>query len=235
MLNKVIGKNRFCGPSVLSSVFGITTDQASKMIREESGYDRTMGVHRHTMLNVLIKNEIEHEYNHINKKEQPTIRNFFNDRDSGIYLFTARNHYAAYCADTKMFSDSGHWGAKKPKSIDLIPNPKAKVTFWIKIISGDIPREAKAKPKLSGKPTSFSEIFEAYASENVKEECRYKTETIAEEVTNPEAYHNFGDDWYKSINPDDEESVNLGMARYYGLQNYDYDAILKETLQDIDS
>ena len=44
-LHPIAGKNRFCGPTALASVLGISTDHAARLIREFSGDKRVTGVY----------------------------------------------------------------------------------------------------------------------------------------------------------------------------------------------
>lgn len=52
-LNEVTGKNRYCGPTAIATILGITTDEAARIAREISGKTSIRGMRHALMLDVL--------------------------------------------------------------------------------------------------------------------------------------------------------------------------------------
>ena len=61
-LHPIAGKNRFCGPTALASVLGITTDHAARLIRKFSGDKRVTGVYETHLLKALAAAGCKSEY-----------------------------------------------------------------------------------------------------------------------------------------------------------------------------
>ena len=53
LLHKATGKNRFCGPHVISFLTGMSTDQASRLIRSWNGRTMITGMHTGELLRTL--------------------------------------------------------------------------------------------------------------------------------------------------------------------------------------
>tara|TARA_R100000234_G_scaffold112166_2_gene85605 strand:- start:56 stop:748 length:693 start_codon:yes stop_codon:yes gene_type:complete len=54
-------QNRYCGPSAISAITGMTTGEAARLIRLESGQTRVRGTHTHDLLYALSKCNVRHE------------------------------------------------------------------------------------------------------------------------------------------------------------------------------
>lgn len=54
-LHTVTGKNRFCGPTAIATILGITTDDASRAVRQITGKTQTTGVSHTAMYETLVR------------------------------------------------------------------------------------------------------------------------------------------------------------------------------------
>lgn len=52
-LLEVVGKNRYCGPTALATILGVTTDEAAFLIRKHSGQKAVKGAKTHHLVAVL--------------------------------------------------------------------------------------------------------------------------------------------------------------------------------------
>lgn len=92
MLSVVKGNNRFCGPAAVASLTGLTTDEASRLIRRFSGKSRTMGVRSLHMIQALRSTGIK-----VGARRTvfgaPTLKQWTSTIEPGCYLVTVTNHY----------------------------------------------------------------------------------------------------------------------------------------------
>ena len=90
------GKNRWCGPGAIAILTGVTTDDASRMIRAFTGKRNCMGTPTHVLRKVLyecgITSHLSDEYW---SGERPTLNQWVTDGRSrgGTYLVVAGNHF----------------------------------------------------------------------------------------------------------------------------------------------
>jgi hypothetical protein len=95
-------KNRFCGPAVISAVTPLTTGEAARLIRKQSGRSAVMGTHNHEIRRALQACNIEMtavtDYPGLNRTTGPTLAAWLkmskgartSDR---IFLLTAGWHW----------------------------------------------------------------------------------------------------------------------------------------------
>ena len=91
-LNSVTGKNRFCGPAALSTLAGITTDDASRLIRRFSGKASTMGVHSIHLIKAIRASGLT-VGGRRSVFENVTVNQWANAMSPGCYLVTVTHHY----------------------------------------------------------------------------------------------------------------------------------------------
>lgn len=90
------GKNRWCGPGAIAILTGVTTDDASRMIRAFTGKRNCMGTPTHVVRKVLyecgITSHLSDEYW---SGKRPTLNQWVADGLSrgGTYLVIAGNHF----------------------------------------------------------------------------------------------------------------------------------------------
>ena len=184
-LHRVFGRNRFCGPAVLSSIFNIPTHDAAKYIRLATGRTKVMGLYNKEMLKTLDKNNINYTtiQSSVPKGQRnqcKTINQFITTTLPGIYIVAAANHYVAIDTINNTHADSGFWDAKKPKPLSEIAKPKARVKFAIKITSGALPRLSPKPPATSStspatkfKPQAPIDIIKRFATDELHSEMRH--------------------------------------------------------------
>lgn len=96
------GRNRFCGPAVLSSLTGMDTDEASRAIRQVTGKASTMGTSYGAMIGTLRRHGIVastvESWGNKKVRERPTIAQWLRSskymRTSGrVFLLSAGRHW----------------------------------------------------------------------------------------------------------------------------------------------
>ena len=93
-LHKIKGRNRYCGPAVISALTGCTTDEAAVVIRSISFQESVKGVHTHHLRRAL------HAFNVATYSQRDvkgkTLTQWLKatDRPSGkVFLVVAGNHF----------------------------------------------------------------------------------------------------------------------------------------------
>lgn len=96
------GRNRFCGPAVVSSLTGMDTDEASRAIRRVTGKSSTMGTTDGALIATLrqygiVASVVEH-WRYKKPKQRPTVAQWLRAsvklRTSGrIFLLSAGHHW----------------------------------------------------------------------------------------------------------------------------------------------
>lgn len=117
-MNEVKGKNRFCGPATLSAITGITTDEASRLIRWFSGQRSVTGTSCNSMRQALRhlgywKTKIEPMGKTLNQHVQ---------KSRSLQLILVTGHYVV--SDSGLAIDSKN---RKPTFIDEFKGKKARV------------------------------------------------------------------------------------------------------------
>ena len=90
-------KNRFCGPSVISAVTNLTTGEAARLIRKQTGRSNVMGTHTSEIRQALAACGIETRFYRFNSRN-PTLAKWLReskeDRTPGrVFLIVAGNHW----------------------------------------------------------------------------------------------------------------------------------------------
>ena len=90
-------KNRFCGPSVISAVTNLTTGEAARLIRKQTGRSNVMGTHTSEIRQALAACGIETRFYRFNSRN-PTLAKWLReskvDRTPGrLFLIVAGNHW----------------------------------------------------------------------------------------------------------------------------------------------
>ena len=91
-------KNRFCGPSVISALTGLTTGEAARLIRKQTGKTCVMGTHISEVLNALRACNITSWGMKLSHAPSPTLARWLKlskaDRTPGrIFLIIAGWHW----------------------------------------------------------------------------------------------------------------------------------------------
>ena len=96
-------KNRFCGPSVISALTDLTTGEAARLIRQQTGKKCVMGTHTSEVLNALRACNIEatrwsQKGVRLNRTTGPTLTGWLRlskaDRTPGrVFLIAAGHHW----------------------------------------------------------------------------------------------------------------------------------------------
>ena len=86
------GKNRYCGPSALSAVLGITTDEAEKLLQKLRNNKRKVtGVYLYELQSVL--NLFGRKATIVEPKGYTVFANLMNLREDGYYIFNVKDHF----------------------------------------------------------------------------------------------------------------------------------------------
>ena len=90
-------KNRFCGPSVISAVTNLTTGEAARLIRKQTGRSNVMGTHTSEIRQALAACGIETRFYRFNSRN-PTLAKWLReskeDRTPGrLFLISAGHHW----------------------------------------------------------------------------------------------------------------------------------------------
>ena len=91
-------KNRFCGPSVISAVTNLTTGEAARLIRKQTGRSNVTGTYRAEIRQALAACGIEMRYYHFKSIIKPTLARWLreskDDRTPGrVFLISAGHHW----------------------------------------------------------------------------------------------------------------------------------------------
>ena len=105
-LHDVEGRNSYCGPAAISTVAGVTTDEAARIIRERRAYYRPVrGCHYYEVLQALnLLGYTFESYTSIGKLQrgvvrlQPTLKQWLAERDrradhSQVFLVNVTGHF----------------------------------------------------------------------------------------------------------------------------------------------
>lgn len=153
-------KNRYCGPSVISALTGMTTGQAARLLRKQTGKKLIKGTSIGAILRALHRCGIDacDRVNYINPIDRPTLAEWLRlthgERGDKIFLIVAGNHWQVV---------SGHRYVcgrvrKIVKTSDKVVKRRARVetVFTLHAPNGvKIPPEAQA-PKKSSSANSAS-------------------------------------------------------------------------------
>tara|TARA_R100000458_G_C8218551_1_gene203669 strand:+ start:127 stop:969 length:843 start_codon:yes stop_codon:yes gene_type:complete len=96
------GKNRWCGPGAIAILTGVTTDDASRMIRAITGKRSCTGTPTTVLREVLRQCGIEsHPHNYLDTQKRPTLNQWVEQGNSqgGTYLVVAGNHFQILTGD----------------------------------------------------------------------------------------------------------------------------------------
>jgi hypothetical protein len=99
-VNRVKGGNRFCGPAVISAITGMTTCEASRLIRNQTGRKMVTGTGTAEMLNALYECGVsmKHIALYAGTRPSPTITGWLREskaiRTPGrVFLVATSNHW----------------------------------------------------------------------------------------------------------------------------------------------
>ena len=99
--NSTSGRNRYCGPAVISAVTGMVTGEAARLIRHVSGQRKVTGSYAHHVIRALQLCNVGYKDNKffgLDTKQQPTLAQWLKSskdiRTSGrVFLIVAGNHF----------------------------------------------------------------------------------------------------------------------------------------------
>ena len=95
-------KNRYCGPSAISIITGMTTGEAARLIRSESGQTKVLGTHNHHLLKALSKCNVQCDWRlfglKLHRRTGPTLAGWLKatvkERTANrVFLIIAGHHY----------------------------------------------------------------------------------------------------------------------------------------------
>lgn len=94
-------RNRYCGPAIISSLTGMTTGEAARLIRSVTGERKVTGVHTHHIIRALDLCGISYfpgSRLSFNLQNKPTLAKWLKDakesRSTGrVFLVVAGNHF----------------------------------------------------------------------------------------------------------------------------------------------
>ncbi len=96
MLHPTIGSNRFCGPAVLASVFGVDTGTAAAWIRDVTGKTKVFGVYADDLAATLRQHgRVEEVYRQLFRRHPLTLERLAATYPSGTYVVNLTGHYVA--------------------------------------------------------------------------------------------------------------------------------------------
>ena len=129
------GENKFCGPSVISAIAGISTDEAEKVINSARNYNldrRVTGVTNHE-LNAAFE-KLGYKIYHIPGVGRKSIFSLMYSMSAvGIYLFYVSYHVVAIeiSSDGKRYLIDNH--SKKPLNLSNSARLGQKVLAVVKL------------------------------------------------------------------------------------------------------
>jgi hypothetical protein len=93
VFHEIEGYNSYCGPGVLATLLGITTDEAARQIREITGQRRVIGTPRVAVFSILRNYgwkwfPIKHNLRTFGRLIEDA-----GEFDPGVYLVTTTTHY----------------------------------------------------------------------------------------------------------------------------------------------
>ena len=99
--NNSSDRNRYCGPAIISSLTGMTTGEAARLIRSVTGERKVTGVHTHHIIRALDLGGISYfpgSRLSFNLQNKPTLAKWLKDakesRSTGrVFLVVAGNHF----------------------------------------------------------------------------------------------------------------------------------------------
>ena len=136
-LFEVSGKNRYCGPTAMATILGITTDDAATLIRQQSGQRAARGVHQRHLVSALIAAgcEVSEHQAAYARKDLPTVAAWLaaqGGMHSGLprnqhIILVHGNHFGTILGDRYLCS------LTKGMSVRLkdIPKRRARVSSWL--------------------------------------------------------------------------------------------------------
>lgn len=86
------GENKYCGPSVMSAICGITTDEAAAIISGITGKKRVISVYESHLVAAFHK--VGYKTEKLQVTSHTVFGSLFNLKD-GIYVYTVPRHYIA--------------------------------------------------------------------------------------------------------------------------------------------
>lgn len=148
-LHEVTGKNRYCGPTAIATVLGISTDHAAAMIRQQSGQVAVKSTSRHHLAQALRSAGCSVYVHVYAEDEQPTMAQWLKLRIASVPHFKAnqhvivnfRNHYGTVLGRRYLCSQT----RRQTVSHSEIPGRRGRVTGYL--VVSKLPHAAPAEPR----------------------------------------------------------------------------------------
>lgn len=108
MLHEVTGKNRYCGPTAIATILGISTDHAAALVRQRNGLRAVKGMPTYMLAGVL--RDAGCTVTHVGVSDKPTMAAWLarENLDAAKHCIVVfRNHYGVIlgrgylCSQTK--------------------------------------------------------------------------------------------------------------------------------------
>lgn len=168
VLHEVAGKNKYCGPTAIATILGISTDDASKLIRVQSGKPAARGVSTLNLIRTLAAAgcKVSHIRGQWATKDQPTLAAWLKagglPRDRHVVVIHG-NHFGTILGTRYLCS------LTKRQTVGLkdIPKRRARVAEWL--IVDRLPAAAPVVAKVMRAPDSerkFREKAKALAAKH---------------------------------------------------------------------
>jgi hypothetical protein len=222
MIYKPKGRNSFCGPIAMSSLFRISSHYAAKLIRESNDIDYVKGLYPYQLTRTLSDNGVLFNEVKINK----TYNQFLKQNHSRPVILEFSEHFIAY--DKDCWTDSGLWAPKrKLYSHNEFPSPRSIVKVAYFILSHNIVEPKKSKIS-SSSIDSFTSLLFRCGSPGLLNEFEHYEDFINEiiddhfgEGTSASLIESEIKKKYCSIFIDDFEGKNIDDLYYWDLLNSD--------------
>lgn len=151
--NEKFTKNRFCGPSAISSITGVSTECAAAWVKKLCNKKVVKGMYNGEMKNALNHFGVDYSYRNINyTKEQTTLFRWLKNADvKKVYLLVVGHHYVVVTGGfvfdniygVAPISETKHKKKKVKQIFEIIRNKRYEQDFWPET------KEQKIKPKIN--------------------------------------------------------------------------------------
>lgn len=170
------GKNRDIVPVAMSAAFGVSTDYASELIMKANQIESTENVKFDQLIKTLLENDVRFQV----KSPNVTFNVIRRNEENNMCIFQTRTGFFAY--DGEFFSHINE-NKTRMKIIEKFSfeHPRSIILKAI-IIKKHLITERKQTKILTGNPISIAQLFDAYASEELKLEFEYHRGLVEERV-----------------------------------------------------
>ena len=126
-LHRIVGRAGKCGPSAMSAVTGLTTQDCAALLREVTGRTQIHGVHAYELMAAMALAGWRCERTLHRGAARPTLAAWLRDHDTAAasFVLVVRRHFVAL--GNGEIADSGFMYDRRPQPVATAPHRRVRV------------------------------------------------------------------------------------------------------------